>query len=71
MISLINLLIINLLDFQLQGKFDRRTPSAALLYVTSRAVKAGEFLRVVYRGNNKGVMSAADRDDAAGMAYAN
>ena len=48
-----------------------RTPRAALLYVTSKPVKAGQFLRIVYRGNNKGCMSAADRADADGMPYAN
>ena len=55
----------------MNAKMDSQTPRAALLYVTSKPVKAGDFLRVVYRDNNKGCMSAADREDAAGMPYAN
>ena len=55
----------------MESKMDPKTPRSALLYVTSKPVMAGEFLRVVYRGNNKGCMTAADREDAAGMSYAN
>ena len=50
---------------------DQRTPRSALLYISTREIKAGEFLRVVYRDNNKGCMTAAEREDAEGMPYAN
>ena len=55
----------------MKGKMDKEQKRGALLYITSKKVKAGEFLRVCYRGKNRGTMSAADRADAAGMAYVN
>jgi len=52
-------------------RMDAGQKRGALLYIISKAVKAGEFLRVCYRSSNKGTMSAAQRRDAAGMAYVN
>ena len=46
-------------------------PRAALVYVTIKKVEKGAFLRCAYMPKLKGVMTAEDRRDEAGMPFVN
>ena len=55
----------------MQGSAFGHSPRACLVYITTKKVEKGKFLRASYEPKNKGVLTAEDRRDRGGMNFAN